>query len=200
MGVEMQSVVGVLRVHLPFFVGEIMEEIQIIHPFFDGHDSDQLVDAGDVLPALGVSGEKAVAVVGGEDALDDDMGFRRLFFDTLHDGAYAARDTVVAGPTGHVVGADHQEDHRGLALGDGLETVEYPGDDVAADATVLASIVLEELAPLTAVGDAVAQEDDVTRRGGHALEKQLTLVVIRAELAGDLGGSLSRHQKDEGEQ
>ena len=39
----------------------------------------------------------------------------------------------------------------------------------------------EELAPLSAVGDAVADEKDVVPAGGHAFEEALALVVVGAE-------------------
>ena len=190
----MQAVVTVFRVQLAFIVGEAAEEVEVFHAFLFRHGLQHPVDDGHVGITFGVAREVSIVIVGGQDALHDDASARRLSLDASHDFAYVHGDGVVAVAPVHVVGANHEKDHGRLALGDGLEAVEHASRDVGADATVLTVGVLEQLGPFTAISDAVAEEDDVVLRGRHGLEKQFALVVIGAELAGNLGETLDRHQ------
>ena len=167
LAVEMKSVVAELRVELTLLRGKMAVKIQVIDPFLLRHGFQQAVDDRHILPALGMALVHAVAVVGGQDALHDDAGFGRLFLDASHDGANSLGNAVVAGAVTHVVGANHEEHHGWFPLGDGGQAVEDSRDDIRADASVLAMGILEHFRPLTPVGDAVAEEDDVALGGGQ---------------------------------
>ena len=193
--VEVEAVVAVVGVQLAFGRGERMVKVEVGDILLFGHGLKHAVDDGHILPAFGVTRKKAITVVGGQNALHDDTGARRFGFDALHDLTYVHGNGVVGEAVVHVVGANHEEHHGGLAFGDGLKAVEHACRDVATDATVFAVGVLEQLAPFASIGDAVAEENDVVFGGRHGLKEQLALVVVGAELARDLGETLGCHQE-----
>jgi len=95
-----------------------------------------------------------------------------------------------------VVDADHQKQFLGMPPDDRVETVEQPPRAVAADAAVLDVAVVEQLGPLAAVGDRVAQEHDVARIDREHLEKAAPLEVVFALRKGRAHGE-QRGGKDQ---
>ena len=67
-----------------------------------------------------------------------------------------------------------------MALDDRIEPVEQPAGTVGADTAVLDMAVVEQLGPLAAVGDAVAEENDVVAANRQLFEKTAFLVVVFA--------------------
>ena len=194
----MQAIIRIFGIHLAFIIGKTAIEVEVFNVFLVSHRFQHPINDSHVGIALGVAREEAVAVVGGQNALHNNLGAWRLLFDALHDFTHVEGDGIIAIAVVHVVSANHEKDHGGLTFGDGLKTVEHAQRDVAADATILAIGVLEQLKPLSAVGDAVAEEDDVFLRGWHGLEEQFALVVVGAVFARNLGKGLCCHQEDGG--
>lgn len=83
-------------------------------------------------------------------------------------------------PDSQVVRADHQEQSLGMPRKDRVQPAEHPPGLIAADAAVADMAVVEQFGPFAAVGDAVAQEDDVARTDRQHLEEAAPLVVIFA--------------------
>lgn len=82
-----------------------------------------------------------------------------------------------------------------MAVDDRIEPVEQPAGTVGADAAVLDMAVVEQLGPLAAVGDAVAEENDVVAANRQLFEKTAFLVVVFA-LGERRGGSEKRRGKE----
>ena len=64
-----------------------------------------------------------------------------------------------------------------------MQTVEHAVGGVAADAAVLGMRIAEQLSPLTTVGDAVAQKNNVVLACRQRLEERCTLIIECGVLA-----------------
>ena len=72
---------------------------------------------------------------------------------------------------GDVIDTAHDEQLLGLTLDDGINTVDETLNDVTDNATVLDVAVAHEFVELTAVGEAVAEHDDILLADGQLVEQ-----------------------------
>ena len=77
-----------------------------------------------------------------------------------------------------IVGTDHQKELPRTSGDDRIDAFEQPARTVSADAAVLDVAIVEQFGPLAAVGDAVAQKNDVVRPDGQCIEKAAFLVIV----------------------
>ena len=133
-------------------------------------------------------------VVNRKDALHVEFRAGRLGLESLHDFADVGHNLLHGCIGRQIVGADQQEEFLGVSLDDRIEPVEHPTRTVAADAAVLDAGIGQQLVPLAAVGDAVAQKDDVLRGYGQLLEERATLEIVLA-LREDGGCGNQQHSR-----
>lgn len=153
---EMKAVVGEFAFKLAVLV---LERGGNVHPcdifcggeFFE-HGID-LVDVGIVECVV------THVVRDREYALEVEFGVRTLIFHSVDDlGDVVVHGLYVGAAPCEVVCADHEEDFRGFALGDLVETCQHAPCGVSADSAVGDLRASGEFAPFAAVGDAVAEK------------------------------------------
>lgn len=175
---EVEAVVGEVGAEAALVVGK--EGVEV--------DPGDAVAAGDLLEELvGLYNDVIAAleqlplahvVVEGEQALEVDLGAWRALLDDEDEALHGAGDAVGADVVGDVVDSAHDEEFAGLSLDDGVDAIDEALDDVADDAAVLDVAVAQELVELAAVGEAVAEHDDVLLADGELGEEGRTACVI----------------------
>ena len=123
-----------------------------------------------------------------EDALHEDPRPARIGLEPVDDPGDVGDDLPGGGSARQVVDADHQEQPLGMPFDDRIEPFGQFARPVGADAAVADVAVVEEFAPLAAVGEAVAQKDDVARADRQQLEQAAPLLPVRLLGAGRAGG------------
>jgi len=99
-----------------------------------------------------------------QQALHEDVRGRRLAPDPRDDLALPREARRRVGRGSEIVGADHQEHRRGPRRRDRREAREHAGRGVAGDAAIAHRQPRQQLAPVCALGQAVAEEHDVAGR------------------------------------
>ena len=194
---QVQAVVGVTLVQPPLVVGQRPPDIEVGDFLLVAQRFEPLVQRHDLTAVLVVFlelGERLA--VDGQDALHIDLRPARLGLETVDEPGHIGHDLVGRNAGRQVVDADHQKQFLGMPPDDRVETVEQPPRAVAADAAVLDVAVVEQLGPLAAVGDRVAQEHDVARIDREHLEKAAPLEVVFALRKGRAHGE-QRGGKDQ---
>ena len=178
---QVQAVVGVTLVQFAVVVGQRTPYVEVGDLLFVAQRFEFLVRGHDqVAVGIVVLEFRKVLAVHGQDALHIDFGPPRFVLEAVDQFGDVGHDLVGRDAGGQIVGADQQEELFGMPLDNRVEAVEQPPRTVGADAAVLDMAVAEQLGPLAAVGDRVAQKDDVARKHRKHLEKTAPLVVVFA--------------------
>lgn len=140
----------------------------------------------------------AHVVVEGEQALEVNLGSRGALLDHDDELLHRTGDAVGTNIVGDIVDSAHDEQFLGLPLDDGTDAIDEALDDVADDATVLDVAVAHQLVELAAVGEAVAEHDDVLLADGQLVEQGGTTCIVGV-LVGLLGQSREAHECHHGQ-
>ena len=195
---QMQAVVGVTFVEKPRRVRQTRGQVDVDDAAPPAAQRlDEAVRLGDLGLALPVAprGAGDVAVVDRQDALHVDARAGRGGGEAVEQRGHVGGHLAGRAPGGQVVDPDHEEELARTAREDRVEAAEQPIGAIAADAAVEHAAAAEELRPLAAVGDAVAQEDDVAPAHRQLLEKAAALVIVCALREGGGGEQQGRRKK-----
>src|SRR5215470_4705604 len=177
---EVNAVEGVARVELAARVGQHGVEVE---PVAAGRGPEERVgplDRGGRAPG----GE---LVADRQQRLDDDPRLRQAPAQLGDERGVARHELVGRDAAAEVVHADEEKEDLGLERDDVVEPRRDVGDGVAGDAAVRHRTA-EELPPLAALGEAVAEHDHVALGVGHAVEHRG---------AGALVGGAERFRREE---
>ena len=107
-----------------------------------------------------------------------DFGAWRAFLDKDNEFLHNSPNAVAVHSVRHVIHAAEDENLAWLSLQDGFHSLVESLHNVANDAAVLHVWVIEELVPLSAIGEAVAKHDDVVAIHWQVIEVCCTAHVV----------------------
>jgi len=190
---EVEAVVGEVGAQAALVVDEQGIEVDPCHSLAAGDLLEQPVGLDDDVVAPLEQFPLAHVVVKGQQTLQVDLGPGAALLDHDDEALHRSGDAVGAHVVRDVVDAAHDEQLSGLALDDGVDAVDQALHDIADDAAVLDVAVVQQFVKLAAVGQAVAQHDDILLADGQLVEQGCPPRVIRV-LVG-LGHCREAHQR-----
>lgn len=182
----MEAVVGEVFAELTVLVNEERVEVYpsyalaLTHLFHSPVAVDyHLLAVFEEFPHLHVGVER-------QHRLQVDFGARRALLNEDDEFFHRSSYAVAINAVRHVIHATENENLAWLALENRLHALIESLHDVANDAAVLDIRVVEQLVPLGAVGEAVAQHDDVVTIDGQVVEMCCSTNVVFVLIGGAL--------------
>ena len=168
---EVEAVVGEVGAQAALLVGKQGVEVDPGNSLTACDLFEQLVGLDDDVVSSLEEFPLAHVVVEGQEALEVDLCAGGALLDHNDEFFGHTGDAVGGHAVGDVVDTAHDEEFLGLPLDDGVDAVDEALDDVADDAAVLDVTVAQEFVELAAVGEAVAEHDDVLLADGQLVEE-----------------------------